>query len=410
MSDKIKILENGVTLICHTNKKSKIGEIAIGVKVGSVNEVDPKLHGISHVLEHMFFKGTKTRTYKDINEAIENTGAEANAFTDYDKTCYYITCKMSDFDKMSEILMDMFSNPTFPEEELKKEKEVVHQEIMMYDDDPDSKSCAISNELSFEGTTMAHDIGGTWNTVKNFTSDDLHKYRDDHYTADRIFVSASGNLTIDHLEELVNKYLTNIKPAVKREAPEKIKVSYGKTKLLDREVSQAHVVWTVADYERNKIEAYKLALFNEIFAMGMSSKLVNRIREELGLVYSISMSVQPYGSHANVGIFTICDAENIDTIKENIDILLDEMKEGKFTDKEFMKAKNSQEFDIMKAELRQMGYALFNLNNMISLGRLSNSKLNLRRIQSITREDLIEFINHKFKKDKFTLAAVVPRK
>ena len=98
----------------------------------------------------------------------------------------------------------------------------------------------------------------------------------------------------------------------------------------------------------------------------------------------------------------------IDVIKENIDLLIEEMKEGKFSDKEFLKAKNSQEIDIMKNDLAPLGYAMKNLCSFISLGRLRNSKRNLKIIQSITKEDLIEFANKMFKKEKFNFAAVLP--
>lgn len=407
MSDKIKVLENGITLICHTNRRSKIGEIAVGVRAGSINENEKRLQGISHVLEHMFFKGTTSRTYKEINESIENTGAETNAFTDYDKTCFYITSKMTDFDDMTEILFDMFCNPSFPEEELEKEKEVIRQELMMYEDDPDSKSCMLSNEVSFKGTPMEHDIGGTWETVKDLTVEDLRQYRKENYTANRIFVSAFGNVTMEHLEDLVRKYMTNIQPS-KEYVPVKIKTSYGNSNTTRRDISQAHVVWTVADFNRTKPEAYKMALFNEIFSNGMSSKLFMRIREEMGLVYTISSAIQPYGKNANMGIFALCDEDKIDVIKENIDLLIEEMKEGKFSDKEFLKAKNSQEIDIMKNDLAPLGYAMKNLCSFISLGRLRNSKRNLKIIQSITKEDLIEFANKMFKKEKFNFAAVLP--
>lgn len=406
MTVKTKVLENGLTLICDTIRKSKLATIAIGVKTGSLNEKEEKDFGISHILEHMMFQGTSTRTSDEINAAIENTGSKTNAFTDVDKTVYYIKTKMSDLESMTEILFDMFLNSTFDEKRLEREKKVIIQELKMYKDNSASRVYDLAVKLTHLGTTLEHPIIGNLESIMNITSQDLKDYKDKHYTTDRTYISVSGNITLEELETLVNKYYicNNTKY---QGYDEVIKTTYGNQEEISKDISQANTIITLVEIDRNSKEVFTMSLFNEIFCNGMSSKLVKRIRQELGLVYDISMFFDSYGNRGTLGISFASDYQNIDLIKENISLLLEEMKEGNFSEVEFLKAKNSQEYALMQKELNLVGTAIDHLTNMISLNHPSQSKKYLQKIKSIKKEDIIKFAK-KISLKKANIAIVKP--
>lgn len=404
---KTKILENGVTLICETLKNIKVGTIAVGFKVGSMNEKEFKMFGISHAVEHMLFKGTSTRTSKEINDLIENTGGLANAETSVNKTVYYINMRMCDFEPMTEILFDMVQNASFTKEEWEKEKDVIHQEIKMYEDDPQGVVQDNIFKISFEDENLAHPVIGYWDSVKNITTEDLKKYVEDNYTSDRMIVSASGDITIEELEKLVFKYYK--KNSKSKEEDFNLKQVYGKKIENEKDLAQTYVTMTLADFDRTKKVMYESVVFSEIFSGGMSSKLWKRIREELGLVYYIGCSYIPCANKALYGISFMCDYDQVNVIIDNIYDLIEEMKQGDFSDVEFQKALNSQEYGFMCSKLNKSGCAVNNLKAYISFKRVPNENRDLKLIKNVTKENVINFAKKYFKRNKFNIAIVKPK-
>lgn len=393
MSKQIKLLENGVTLICEKLKKSKLASLYIGVKCGACDETNPDHYGISHVLEHMCFKGTEKFTSEELNKTIEQSGAQTNAFTSMENTVYMVDCKASDFKKMSEILFDMVFHSTFPEEELEKEKDVIRQEILMYEDDPVNQV----NELHFNsnilnGTIFNHRVIGWEETVNNITSKDLKEYRDSNYTPNRVVISAAGDFDIDYLEKVVTSIYN----------PQKGKVGFSRKKVyaglggtLDKEgdLSTSYVLWSFSDLTKKNKEKFKMSLFNSIFVDGMSSRLFKRIREDLGLVYNISSDVQNYQDRGVGGIFTICDYENVSKIEEEMFKIIEDMKKGNITDEEVEKAKNAHEVALLMKQLSKTDCAYENISGYLTTGKLPNINKQYKDIQSITKQDIIDFIN-----------------
>lgn len=406
----IKVLDNGLTLICEHIKKCQLGTIAIGVQVGAFNETDLSKLGLSHVLEHMFFKGTKTHTYDELNKLIENSGAETNAYTSFNETLYYITCKMNDFERMSDILFDMYLNSTFPEEELEKEKTVIEQEILMYKDDP----YAVVNEHHFcdnlfKGTSFGHNILGSVETVHNITVEDLRKYRDVNYIPENTIVSASGDISMEQLETLVRKYFSFDKKAVPNKTVFKYRPKLHTKECYTDNISQSHVIWSFGDIDRTKRESYLMTTFNSIFACGMSSRLYSRIREELGLVYTIGNDAQTYFNRMITGVYTVCDYEDIETIEKEMFSILEDMKNGNITDEEFEKAKNIQEVEIIKNDMSNIDLAIKNFRTYITFHKLYTSKQLLKTVNSLTKEELIQYIKKHCDTKNFSRTILKPK-
>ena len=214
---------------------------------------------------------------------------------------------------------------------------------------------------------------------------------------------------MEELEDLINElYVVNDSPSCLSRG--KIRPKLGKKFEEFSDVSSSYVLWSFCDMSRAKKDAYIMSLFNSIFSEGMSSRLVRKIREELGLVYTISSDIQMYSNRGVGGIFTICDRKNIDRIEEEMFNILDDLKKGNFSDKELEKAKNLHEVAIIQKSMSgKVNVAVKNVGAYLRFGRLSNDMRHYKMLQSITKDDLIEFANKKFNKELFSRTVLSPK-
>lgn len=193
--------QNGVRIVLENIPTVRSAAIGVWIKTGSRNET-PELNGVSHFLEHMFFKGTTKRNAREIAESFDSIGGQVNAFTSKEYTCYYAKVMDNHASYALEILADMFFNSTFDGEELKKEKNVVYEEIKMYEDTPDDIVHDLLSKAVYENHPLGYPILGTENTLETFNSDTLKKYVHDMYTPDKVVVSIAGNVDEKLIKEV----------------------------------------------------------------------------------------------------------------------------------------------------------------------------------------------------------------
>src|SRR5690606_319043 len=196
--------QNGVRVVLESIPTVRSVTIGIWIGVGSRDE-NEKHNGISHFLEHMFFNGTKTRTAKEIAEAFDSIGGQVNAFTSKEYTCIYAKVLDNHATYALDVLADMFFQSTFDERELKKEKNVVLEEIKMYEDTPDDIVHDMLSKAAYETHSLGYPILGTEETLATFTSDSLREYIHDMYTPDNVVISIAGNIEEDFIEH-IEKY------------------------------------------------------------------------------------------------------------------------------------------------------------------------------------------------------------
>ncbi len=264
-----------------------VGSACIGLwcRTGSINEL-PEEGGITHLIEHMLFKGTKSRTAKMIAEEIEGRGGMLNAFTDKEQTCYY--CRVLDRDSISalDVLCDMVLNSLIDGEELKREQGVVVEEIKRGEDEPGDHV----HDLHLEGLWEGHKIGlpviGTRESVQSFSSQHLRSYMDRRYRGNNILVSIAGNIEIDSIFKAVEERLAGIpggEPSPKQDRPKAIP---GRN-IIQKDVEQVHFCIGTEGVSLYDDELYPAAVFDGILGGGMSSRLFQEIREKRGLAYSV---------------------------------------------------------------------------------------------------------------------------
>jgi len=377
----------------------------IWVKNGSRGEL-PSQKGISHFIEHMLFKGTSKRSHVDIAEEMDAIGGQVNAFTGKEYTCYYTVSLDGHFDTALDILADMFLNSSFPAEELTKEQRVVLEEIDMYEDTPEELVFEIMQENIWRGSSLGHPILGDAATVSSFDQQALRSYFSANYHPENIVISVAGNVDPAELVRKVADYFGNY--STSGAAPSLTPTLdyhrgvYGKTK----DIEQAHLLLAFPGIELSSPRLYDMTLLNTILGSGMSSLLFQKIREELGLAYSVYTH---YSSYVDTGLFAIyagVSPENISVTYEAVVKELEAIAAGNITAAHVAKAKEQLKSSLLlslessSSRMMRMG------RSMLMLGRVHTSDEIIEKIDNVTHESVLNMAEDILCIDKMSVAAV----
>lgn len=338
MNIEIKKLSNGIPVIVEDIKSINSVSLGIFVKIGGKNENEGE-EGISHFIEHLLFKGTKTRSAKDISEEIDNEGGIINAYTSAEKTVYYIQMTSNSLEKGIEILNDMFLNSTFTKENIDRERNVIIEEIKMYDDIPEEVVHEENLRFAITGV-QGKSIAGTPETLKKIGREEIVKYFEDNYKPDNIIVSVAGNMDIDAVIKKLDEGLGRLEDKSSRRIYDgTMKINSGE-KRIKKETNQVHLCVNTLGVSNSDEDRIAASVISNVLAGNMSSRLFQKIREERGLAYSVYSYMSTFDEG---GIFTVYAGTTHESYEEVIDIILKEMKDIKengITEKELQKAKN----------------------------------------------------------------------
>lgn len=295
-------LKNGLRVV--TEKIEHLSSISVGVMVqnGSRNE-NPEVNGISHFIEHMFFKGTDKRTSKEVMEDIENVGGQINAFTSKEATCYYIKALNTHLDLALDVLSDIMLNAKFDPEEIEKEKGVVIEEINMSEDSPEDVLDDAHSKAAFGEEPLGYPILGTIPLVKSFTREKILDFISEKYTPYNSVISVCGKFDDKELDELINKYFGEWKSKHQYKPEYKETIIQVNSSYAKKEIEQLHISLGLEGLPYGDDNNYSLVLLNNIFGGGASSILFQKVREELGLCYSIASYLQPFQSVGTLNIY-----------------------------------------------------------------------------------------------------------
>lgn len=336
----IKILDIlGIKVILNKIDIDRTFSLTLTFKTGSKNERDNE-RGLSHLLEHMMFTGTKKRTSYEISEEMDFYGAEFNAYTSKEVTAYYFNSLSSKQKETTDIMFDMIVNPVFPEDQLKKEKEIIFEEINMSNDETRKVVYEMMYSELFEGNISRNVIGST-ESVGSFTRENLIDYYNRRYTRDNLIISISGNFDEEMLISMIKKYFINMKET-------KVDDVYPLNDILNKEVSIKKELNQLNIYMITKLENNKVDIFNDyvttiveyILGDGFSSRLFQEIREKRMLAYSVYSFGISFEELNGLGIYIGTSKnkykEAIETTKKVIEII----KSEGITERELEKTKN----------------------------------------------------------------------
>jgi len=318
-----KTLTNGVRVVIE--KLSEIRSVTLGiwVKAGSVCE-DASTNGISHYIEHMLFKGTERRTYLDIATEIDNIGGQINAFTGKELTCYYAKVIDEKQRIATDGLTDMFCNSTFLDKELDKERGVVIEEINMSNDTPDDVAHDKISEEFFKGTELSKSILGPADNIRKFTRDDIRRYMSSFYTAERTVVAAVGNVDVDQLIDDLEQQLAGLPHDTIGErstVPENWKPQPSFLHV-EKDTEQMNICIAMQAYNYLDPRKFTISVISNILGGSMSSRLFQKIREELGMAYSVFSYSSLYSGAGSLNIYSGNSPENTECVtKAVIDII-----------------------------------------------------------------------------------------
>lgn len=297
-------LSNNLQILSETMES--VETVSLGVYVGTGARLEKvSENGVSHFLEHMAFKGTKTRTAMDIAAEIENVGGQMNAYTSYESTAYYVKVLKEDVELAMDILADILQNSTFPDDEIERERDVILQEISQSIDAPDDYVFELAQETVWGDNPMGRPILGSTQTVKSINKKMLTDYMDNHYHAGNMLICAAGNIDHKTLHGLADKYFGHLPN--KGSAPTFSPAPFvGGLQVNTRALEQQHlnIIWPAV--HQTHPDYYTSHVWATILGGGMSSRLFQEIREKRGLVYNIYSYMQSYDQTGIFGIYAAC--------------------------------------------------------------------------------------------------------
>ena len=313
-------LPNGLRIFLHPCDNLRSAIVGVWVLSGSRYEKKEQ-NGISHFIEHIVFKGSKTRSGFEIAEGMDEIGAQVNAYTTKQYTFFYARALDYQIMKATDILFDMIKNPRLDENDISTEKGVVIEEIAMCEDDPGDVCYELHESSVFGGTTMAQEILGSRETVSSFTADDIRSYMNDMYLPERTVIGISGSFDREEFLSAVGKYFGEQEGRGHKGEFYQIPFTAGYY-LKEMPTEQNHIYLSFRGAETADEDFYPLHLATFILGAGTSSLLNQRIREQLGLVYSVDVWLGTYvgGGYTTVSM-SLGEANEERAISEAIEII-----------------------------------------------------------------------------------------
>lgn len=396
--------QNGVRIVLEQIPTVRSVAIGVWIGTGSRNE-NPENNGISHFLEHMFFKGTKTRSAREIAESFDSIGGQVNAFTSKEYTCYYAKVLDNHAQYALEVLADMFFNSTFDSEELNKEKNVVNEEIKMYEDTPDDIVHDLLSQAVYGDHPLGYPILGTEETLQSFTGEKLEQYMHDTYRPENVVISIAGNVPesfINNAEKFFGSYEAS------KEKMEYEKPTFHATQASrKKETEQAHLCLGFEGLQIGHSDVYSLIVLNNVLGGSMSSRLFQEVREQRGLAYSVFSYHSAYRDSGMVTIYGGTGANQLGVLYETIQDTLGKLRADGITEKELNNSKEQLKGSLMLSLESTNSRMSRNGKNELLLRRHRSLDEIVEQIDQVTK-DSVDGMANKIFTDKYSVSLISP--
>ncbi len=411
MHYKKTILKNGLRIITAPMEGTETATVLVMVGVGSRYETEEQA-GISHFIEHMFFKGTKKRPDAlSISEELDSVGGEFNAFTGKDKTAYYAKMDAAHLDTALDVIADIYLNSKLEVKEIEKEKGTIIQEINMYEDMPMKNVEDVFENLLYEKQNLGREIIGYKKTVSGFKRQDFLDYMKRFYVANNTVVCVAGKIDEKSVAEKVEKYFSQMKKAREPEIEKTIeKQNAPKVKIKNKKTDQTHLILGVRAYNIFHPDRYALNLLSVILGGNMSSRLFIQVRERQGLAYYIRSGVENY---QDVGYLAAQSGVEHKNLEKTIQTILKEFKKisrRKVSEKELQKAKDYIKGKMVMGLESSESVASFLIEQEIEKNEIETPTQIFEKIDKVSAEDILRVARDIFVPEKLNLAVIGPHK
>ncbi|WP_066635312.1 M16 family metallopeptidase [Desulfolucanica intricata] len=400
------VIENGLNIL--TEEVPHVRSVAIGfwVDVGSRDEMTEN-NGISHFIEHLMFKGTKRRTAKQIAETLDAVGGQLNAFTTKEYTCYYAKVIDEYLDLAIDLLTDMIFNSRFADEDIDRERNVILEEIKMYEDSPDELVHDIFAQSLWQGHVLGRPIIGNAEVIENLSRDEIISYYKKYYVPRNMVVSAAGNIRHADVVNKLEKRLGNLKGDISPKVlvpPQPFKEIVCR----EKDTEQVHLCFGTQGLKLDHEDIYVLQVMNTILGGGISSRLFQEIREQRGLVYSVYSF---HSSYHDTGLFCISAGLSKFNVEQVLELIIKELLD--------IQKNGVKDVELQRTKDQLKGNLLLSLEGInVRMSRLGKSQLYLgkvyspeeivERVNMVTNEKIQMLAADIFDPKKFNLASIGP--
>ena len=400
---QITELDNGLRVVTQNMPGLETVSMGIWNYVGGRDETK-ELNGVAHLLEHMAFKGTKTKNALQIAETIENVGGDINAYTSKEITAYYVKLLADDLPYGIDILTDILQNSTFAEEELNRERGVIIQEIGMYLDTPDDMIFDYWQEKAYPNQPMGRSILGKTDIIKNISRDEVKSFMMNHYNPKKMIISAAGKINHDEFVESLQQACTNLPIGLSNS---RVKADYQSGEYReDKKLEQIHLLLGFEGVDYHNEDFYSLLVYSSLLGGGMSSRLFQEIREKRGLVYGISSFSSSY---SDTGVFGIYCGTGETQIQELIPVLCDELNNSpnSITEKEINRGKAQLKASLMMGRESAFRRCESAARQLLVFNRIIEPSETIKKIDLVS-SDTVQNIAKKIVSGPITISSIGP--
>jgi predicted Zn-dependent peptidase len=405
------VLDNGLRLILVPKADSLATTVAVSVEAGSKYETK-EINGLSHFLEHMCFKGTKKRPRPiDIASELDGMGANFNAFTAQEMTAYYVKARNASLDKILDVIADMYLNPVFDEGEIEKERGVIVEEINMYEDTPQRRVQEFFMTLVYGDQPAGWDIAGRKEVIRRLTRDDFIKYRNAHYVGSATAVVVAGGFEEKGIDKKIQDYFASLSKGKKSpKAPVEEKQDKPAELIKHKDSDQTHLVMGFRAFDIFDERRFALEVLSDVLGGGMSSRLFQKIREDLGAAYYVRAETDLYSDHGLISMAAGVDHKKIeDVLKTALEEFI-RLREKLVDKKELERAKEHLIghlfLSLETSDELAFYYALQEIQKLPAL----TPKEMAAKIKAVTPEEIRAVANDLFKDENLNLSIIGPFK
>ncbi len=402
-------LPNGIKIVTESISGVRSISVGIWVKIGSRDEIEG-LNGMTHFLEHMLFKDTKNFTAKQISEIFDSLGGEFNAFTSKEFTCYYARLLDEHLPIGIELLADMMQQSKLKKPHIEVERGIILEEINRHEDNPASKIHDLFSQTLWESHPLGQSIIGQSELVKSFNKQSIQEFYKKNYVSNNMIITLAGNLNHNEVVDLLKKYFRNQRIGPVNLRDHSIPKPETRVKIIEKDTEQANICYGSVSLKANDERRFALSVFDNILGGGMSSRLFQKIREEMGLAYAIFSF---HSLYLDTGLFSIYTGINPSKVKEVISTLNREikeiLKEGP-TEEEIIRAKENLKGELVLSlentanRMTRLGKSILNHGQILTIDEL------ISKLDDVSFEDVMEVGRLIFNPKRMVLAVIGPVK
>jgi predicted Zn-dependent peptidase len=400
------VLPNGIRVI--TERMPHVRSVAVGVWVETGSRHEPGGRGgISHLIEHLVFKGTASRSAEAIAREMDSVGGQMDAFTTKEHTCFYVQVLDEHLPMAVDLLTDILLHPLFDAEELEREKSVVLQEIKMVEDTPDDVIHDLFAAQIWANHPLGKPILGSRELVESFGRDTIAAHFGEEYVPPRIVIAVAGNVTHDRVIELFGRGFNGFTHEPRHRVSQPARIIAG-VNIVQKTLEQVHVVLGFPGLHHAAPERYGLFLLNDIIGGSMSSRLFQEVRERQGLVYSIHSGVQSYADTGTLYVYAATDAPNFSKVLKSTLKELREVKKQGVTQDELKRSKDHLKGSLMlslestSSRMNRLAKHELHFGSFLTLDQM------LRAIDGVKHDEVQALVAELLDEDQLALTTLGP--